>query len=335
MRPSSIRETLKVLIPAREPALLVGSPGVGKTSVVEAVAEELGYDLMVTHPVVDDPTDYKGMPAIVKQGRETTAAFLPFGNLQKMLDADKPMIVFMDDLGQSPPAVQSSIMQLVLAREINGQRVSEHVQFLAATNRRQDQAAVTGLITPLLDRFTTVLTFDFDLEDWIKWGIENNMPHVLLAFARFRTDLISKFEANRDMKKSPTPRSVAGVGRLLNAGLDSVEILSGAAGEGFATEFKAFYDTWRDLPDRTTIYMNPDTAPVPERPDVLYALMGSLAHGANDVNFEATVRYLNRVPSEFSVLCMKDAMKRTPSLTQTQPFIRWANDHANVFGYGN
>jgi hypothetical protein len=333
MKPSAVARTLETLIPANESVLLVGTPGVGKTATVEQVAQKLNYELLTTHPVVDDPTDYKGMPAVVKEKEGPSAQFLPFGDLWRMIRAEKPMIVFMDDLGQAPPAVQAAIMQLVLARKINGHNVSDHVRFIAATNRRQDQAAVTGLITPLLDRFTTVLHYDFDLEDWMKWGFANEMPGELLAFARFKPDLIAEFKPNRDMKKSPTPRSVAGVGRLVNLGMTDIEVLSGAAGEGFATEFTAFYRTWQELPSRDEIYMNPDRVPVPEKADVLYALMGSLAYGAKTGNFEQTVRYLNRCPKEFSVLCIKDAILRDPKIKMCKAFTQWAVENTSVFGY--
>lgn len=336
MKPSQIKNLLLNLVPLGETVLLVGSPGVGKTDTVEAAVRELDMDLIVTHPVVDDPTDYKGMPAVVPASSKNdvpTAGFLPFAELSRMVKATKPMVVFMDDLGQAAPAVQAAIMQLVLARKINGHKISDHVRFLAATNRRQDKAAVTGLITPLLDRFTTVVTFDFDLDEWVAWGIKHNMPAVLLAFARYRPDNISKFEATRDMKKSPTPRSVAGVGRLINAGVDDFEVLVGAAGEGFATEFTAFYRVWKELPSREQIYLNPKSVDVPTKPDVLYALMGSLAHGANEQNFEATLTYIDRCPPEFQVLCVKDALLRTPDLKTLKCWTQWAVEHAAFFGF--
>jgi hypothetical protein len=180
-----------------------------------------------------------------------------------------------------------------------------------------------------------VFNYEFDLEDWIRWALQNNLPPVLAAFARFKPDLIAKFEPTKDMVKSPTPRSVAEVGALLNLGIDDAETIAAAAGEGFATEFLAFYRTWLELPDRNEIYLNPDSAPVPanDKADVLYALMGSLAHGATPANFEATVRYLNRVPAEFSVLCVKDAISRNKKLKTTKSFTQWALDHAQVFGY--
>lgn len=333
MKPSAMYSLLTDLAPAHEPVLIVGSPGIGKSDLVRQVADELSYDLIVTHPVVDDPTDYKGMPAVVTREGAPAAQFLPFGDLWKMIEATEPTLVFMDDLGQAPPAVQAAIMQLILARRINSHAISEHVRFVAATNRREDKAAVSGLISPLVDRFTTVLTLEFDLDDWVTWGLGNAMPAELLAFARHKPDLMNRFEPNREMKKSPTPRSVASLGRLVNRGILDMEVLSGAAGEGYATEFLAFYRTWLALPSRDEIYLNPDSAPVPTRPDVLYALMGSLAYGAEPGNFEQTVRYIGRLPNpEYGVLCIKDAAQRNPAVTKTRAFTQWATTNSALLG---
>lgn len=336
MKPSAVRSVLLQLVPLGETILLVGSPGVGKTDTVVQLAQELDYDLLVSHPVVDDPTDYKGMPSVVRDehgGAE--ARFLPFGDLKNLITANRPTIAFADDLGQAPPAVQAAYMQLVLARKINGHMISPHVRFLGATNRRQDQAAVTGLITPLLDRFTTVLSFDFDLEDWIKWVLQNKLPDVLTAFARYRPEHVSKFVANRDMKKSATPRSIAGVGRLLKLGIEDVEVLSGAAGEAFATEFLAFYTTYKDIPDREEIYRNPKgvDVPPPDRPDIMYAIMSSVAYGMNQQNVQNALVYVDRCPPEYAALCVRDAIQRDPELKKAGALAKWAYDHRDVFGF--
>lgn len=350
MKPSQIRTLLNTLIPAGEPVLLVGPPGIGKSDVASAVTSALNYDLIITHPVVEDPTDYKGMPAVVQGDGGPTASFLPFGELNRMLSATVPTVVMMDDLGQAPPAVQAAVMQLILARQINGQRISDKVSFIAATNRREDRAAVTGFIAPLLDRFTCVVPIEFDLDEWVAWGIRNSMPVELLAFARLQPTAILGYQQDpagtwggaerpaaprggKEMRKSATPRSVAGLGRLVNLGILDLDTLAGAAGEAFATAFVAFHRTWREIPDRNEIYLNPDSVPVPERPDVRYALMGSLAFGANPGNFDQTVRYLARVPLEFSVACMKDAVARHPELAKSQAFIRWTVEHSEAFSF--
>jgi Ni2+-binding GTPase involved in maturation of urease and hydrogenase len=54
--PSELYELIKFCAIHFLPILIVGSPGQGKTTIVTDVAKELGYDLILTHPVTDDPT---------------------------------------------------------------------------------------------------------------------------------------------------------------------------------------------------------------------------------------------------------------------------------------
>lgn len=184
MKPSELKETLITLINSRLPALVVGAPGIGKSDIVTHAATDAGNDVIISHPVVSDPTDYKGLPHATHDG--TTAEFLPYGELNHLIHAEKPTVFFLDDLGQAPPSVQAACMQLLLARRINGHMVSNHVTFLAATNRRQDRAAVTGILEPVKSRFATILNLEPDLNDWSKWAINAQMPPELIAFVRYR-----------------------------------------------------------------------------------------------------------------------------------------------------
>ncbi|HEU4559787.1 MAG TPA: ATP-binding protein [Longimicrobium sp.] len=335
MKPSAVRSALATLIQAGEPALLTGPPGAGKSDIIAAVTRELNYDLILTMPVVDDPTDYKGLPARVDTATGPTAEFLPFGQLQRMATATEPTVVVFEDLGQAAPAVQAAVMQLLLARRINGLPISDEVRFVGATNRREDKAGVAGILAPLLDRFTAVLPMEFDVDEWVAWGLDNNMPLELLAFARFKPEQVSAFVAEdaKGMKKSATPRSVAGLGRLVNLGVRDPDVLKGAAGESFGMQFLAFRAVWDRLPNRTEIYMNPDSAPVPDEPDVRFALMGSLAHAASRGNIDSTLRYLARLPREYSVFCLKAAAKRNREIMDTHAFVRWATENADVFSF--
>jgi len=103
-----------------------------------------------------------------------------------------------------------------------------------------------------------------------------------------------------------------------------------AAGEGFATEFKAFLDIYRQLPSPDLIVLSPDKVEVPEDPSTLYALSGALAKKAGAQNFANIIKYTNRMPAEFSVLTVKDAVNRNQNLTSTRSFIEWASEHSDV-----
>ena len=135
---SQLAESLKFAFLNNLNILIVGSPGIGKTDTVDQICKELNYDLIISHPVVSDPTDYKGFPFVI----DNKADFIPFGDLRQLIEAKKETVYFLDDLGQSPASVQAACMQLLLSRQINGHKISEKIRFVAATNRREDKAGV-------------------------------------------------------------------------------------------------------------------------------------------------------------------------------------------------
>lgn len=53
---------LAIAMSAGAPVLLWGGPGVGKTSVIEQIAEIHGWHLETVIASICDPTDFKGMP---------------------------------------------------------------------------------------------------------------------------------------------------------------------------------------------------------------------------------------------------------------------------------
>jgi len=331
MRPKQLYEVLKFCIENKFPVLIKGSPGIGKTSVITQVCENIGAELIVSHPVVSDPTDYKGLPFPTKDG--TGAMFLPFGDLLQLIKAKKPTVFFLDDLGQAPMSVQASCMALLLARRINGHAVADCVTFLAATNRRQDKAAVQGILEPVKSRFASIIELEVNIDDWVEWAIKNGMPTELIAFIRFRPDLLNNFKPTADIINTPNPRTVAFVGSMVNKGIPDgceYEVVSGAAGEGFAAEFIGFRQVWKNLPDLDKLIADPKKAKIPSDPAILYAICGALAAKANRKNFKAIVEYTGRMPGEFQVLLIRDSIQRTKSLANTSVFSQWAIAHSDI-----
>src|ERR1700722_13224295 len=114
MRPAKLTKDLVYAIKNNYPVLLKGRSAIGKTSIGTAAAKIVGADLILSHPIVNDPTDYKGLPFPRKDG--LSADFLPYGDLKKLLNAKKKTVFFIDDLGQASTSVQAACMQLILAR---------------------------------------------------------------------------------------------------------------------------------------------------------------------------------------------------------------------------
>lgn len=327
VKPSELQELLAAAIPAKLPILITGRPGIGKSDIVTQACEQAGFKLIISHPVVSDPTDFKGLPFA---SSDTEASFLPFGDLAQLVKATEPTVFFLDDLGQAPPAVQAACMQLLLARRVNGHKVADCVCFVAATNRRQDRAGVTGMLEPVKSRFASIVELDFDLNDWVSWALTTNLPTDVIAFMRLRSKEFEKFEPTTDLTNSPSPRTLHNLARLQVAGIESYAAFAGAVGEGMAAEYIGFRQIMHNMVSPDLILLNPDTAPVPDDAATLYALTLALARKASTQTFDRLCRYFNRLPAEFSVLAVRDAAQLCPDVVSSRAFIEWASKNADV-----
>jgi hypothetical protein len=76
--------------------------------------------------------------------------------------------------------------------------------------------------------------------------------------------------------------------------------------------------------------LNPLQEPVPENAAAQYAVASALARCASDTNFDRICLYLNRLPTEFRVLCVRDATLLAPAVRCTAGYTKWAveNHHA-------
>lgn len=337
MTPAQLIPFLCTMIRARKSALITGMPGCGKSDCVAQAAALAGADLMLSHPAVEDPTDSKGMPAIVKGA----ARFLPFGDLERAINATRPLVWFFDDLGQAPASVQAAKMQLLLAREVAGHRISDHVTFIAATNRRVDRAGVSGILEPVKSRFTSIVELTPDLDAWCQWAIDADLPPELIAFLRFSPALLAAFAPTADLTNSPTPRTWSNAAAILKLSLSpdiQNEALAGAVGEGAAIELLAFLRLYAELPNIDQILIDPNAALLPTTPAALYAIATALAHRTNVGNFARVAVYAQRLidagRTEFAVLLIRDALRRHAAIAQTSAFVRLITspDLASIFG---
>lgn len=329
--PKQLTLTLTAAIADRAPLLVVGAPGVGKSDLIALAAKDAGAELIISHPAVADPTDAKGLPWPVAGASEAT--FLPFGELARALKATVPTVWFLDDLGQATPAVQASFMQLLLARRVNGHVLPDCVTFLAATNRRTDRAGVSGILEPVKSRFATIVELEASIDDWSNWAFDQGINPMLIAFLRYRSELLSKFIPSADLTNSPSPRTWANLARVEKWGLPpavEVQAFAGSVGEGAATEYLAFRQMAASLVNIDAILLDPSNVALPTQPNELYATVVGLAGRVNSSNFPRILTYATRLATEvnrgeFAVLLIRDAQRRDPKIAYTDAFIRMAS----------
>lgn len=336
MKPSELKSFLATTILAiPEPLFIWGPPGIGKSAIVRQVAQENGLDLIDLRATLLDPVDLRGLPLPVPA--EKQAVWLP----PAFLPQSGRGILFLDELNSAPPLVQAAAYQLVLDRRVGEYILPEEWVIVAAGNRENDAGVTFRMPAPLANRFVHI-QLDVDIDDWVAWALTAGVEDEVIAFIRFRPQLLFAFDPQKYTEKAfPTPRTWEKVSRFLShfkaAGVQpsspvAFEVFRGCVGEGPAAEFCAYLKVWSRIPPFEEILLNPDTAPVPEGRDVQYALSTMISRRITKDNIPAAIRYIQRLEEEFQVLIFKQALQ-TPqgrALTSTRPFIEWASKHASL-----
>jgi MoxR-like ATPase len=115
------------------PFLLVGTHGLGKSTLFFDIAESLKMSFLSVTSSYWDLVDAKGIPAFSEKLQQ--AFFSPIGKMKKALETKEKTLLFFDDLIQAPISIQTIIMPIIQDREINGFKIPDCVSIVAATNR--------------------------------------------------------------------------------------------------------------------------------------------------------------------------------------------------------
>lgn len=335
MRPKDVVWTLRLMVPLRMPVMLWGSPGIGKTYMAKQTAEELDYNLIISHPITDDPTDYKGLPFAVEINGVHQATFLPFGHFMHALDASRPTIWFFDDMGHGVPAVQAAAMQLIEERTINGNRLPDTLTFLCASNHTTDRAGVHRMIAPLANRFGCHLDVEVSTEDWQAWAVVNKVAPEIRSFINFRPALLHQFRPDSGDRAFASPRSWHKMSMILGTNMPDdllPQVASGCVGTGPAAEFLGFLRTYRDLPDIDQVLADPAGTSVPTEPSVVFALCGALVERirGNKGPVAAFSKYVARMQPAYATVAFRDGMAVNTGLLRDATAQGWLREHREM-----
>lgn len=325
MKPSQVVTSLTSLTASRQPLFLWGAPGVGKSQVVAQTAKALGLDLIDIRALLLDPVDLRGLPRISADGRSEWC-------IPSFLPVQGRGILFLDELNAAPPLVQASCYQLVLDRRLGEYLLPEGWTIIAAGNRESDRAVTHRMPSALANRFVHI-DFTPDLDEWLLWAYDAGIAPEILSFLRFRPALLHDFHPDRSGKAFPTPRSWEFASKILQNVTDEEvlhQLLAGTVGVGAAKELAGYMKIWRQLPEAEEVLANPQRVDIPSDPAILYAICETVGRAASLERGEALLLFAHRLPAEFSILLVREAVRHCNALAVTESFGRWASLHSGV-----
>ena len=147
-------------------------------------------------------------------------------------------IVFLDELTNAFPSVQSYAYNLVLDKKLNGMwQLPENARIVAAGNDMEDSIAAHQMPEPLFNRFVHVY-IKTSVRSWLKWASDNNIHPAIYGFIAYKKDesLRTKYDG---VKPNADPRKWEMASKMLYA-TGSPEMLRGLVGEDVTREFTQF-----------------------------------------------------------------------------------------------
>jgi len=346
MRPAQLltvldREVASTHAGHHTPVMLWGPPGVGKSDMIRQTGERHSVPVIDIRLSQMEPSDLRGIPFRNGEFVEWAApAILPDARRHGAQG-----ILFLDEITSAPPSVSAAAYQLILDRRLGEYEVPAAWAIFAAGNRQGDRGVTYTMPAPLANRFSH---FDVDthLDDWVAWAYQHDIDERVIAFLRFRPELLFDFDPAHNPVAFPSPRSWEFAHRSLHKFGDHEQLLQGAlqacVGPAAGIELTAFVNSLDKMPDLDDILAGKEV-PVPDEIDLQYAVAAALVGRAiraqeDERAMEITGRILNYAGSfpqrEMGVMLVSDLHRAIgETLFQVPEFANWANAIADVMLY--
>ncbi len=354
MRPRHLKKVLELELASaldghNTPVMIWGPPGVGKSQMVSMVAADQGVPVIDLRLSQMEPSDLRGIP-FRSETADCGNSVVEWAIPRLLPDANRhgrAGILFLDEINSALPAVSAAAYQLILDRCLGEYRVPDGWVIIAAGNRQGDRGVTYAMPAPLANRFTH-FNFDINLDDWVTWAHNSNIDERVIAFLRFRPELLFDFDPATDPIAFPTPRSWEFVHHALHKFESLPEVLAGSlqacVGKAAGVELCAFIENLQNLPDINGILEGSDV-PVPESIDLQYAVASSLVGQAVKAvagdpakcssRLGNILEYANKFPQrEMGVMLVSDVHRAIGApLFAVPQFQAWANQVADVMLY--
>lgn len=315
------KKAIEIALKANTPLFITGSGGMGKSSIVKQVAEEMDLHLIDMRLSQVLPMDLMGYPKDVNNKME----YLPIGELvlegEEIPNGKSGVLIFLDELNQADKYTQGAAYRLLLDRQIGKYNLHPNTRIIGAGNRIQDMAIVNKLVSPMKTRLTHIEMYVNNKEflEYVKDQVtQGEWDSLVYAFLNFKPEHINNFDPKVETTTYSVPRTMHMLSKQIQAGLLDLSvdiytpIICGIVGESAGIDFVSFLDVFKDLPTIQQVESDPLNTPIPEGIGAKWALGVHLSRQLTKTNANAVIDYCERIPERdlqvvvFGLLAMKD-----------------------------
>ena len=309
--------------------LLQGEPGIGKSSLLESIANGLGYE----YAYIDVPNMDLGdiaMPVIDHDSK--TTRYYP--NARFRIHEGKPLVIMLDEFSKGADPVKNMLHPMLekanprlgdIPLPTDGDR--QTIVFL--TGNLSTDGVGDNLKAHSRNRLVPVTISKPDAEQWIEWainkGIEpeviawvNRFPHAMASYTDAgQGDNPYIFNPKNSQKAFVSPRSLETASNIVRSRKDNdpetvIAALSGAIGESASRDMQAYIEFSDQLPTWESTITHPKTTAIPTSAGACAIVVFGAIARVDKTTIAPFMEYLERFDAEWQAVFAINIAK-TPS----------------------
>ena len=204
----------RIPIEKQRPIFLYGAPGIGKTAIMEQIAQELDISLVSYSMTHHTRQSALGLPYIVQKeyGGKTydisryTMSEIIASVYDKMEESGKSEgILFLDEINCVSETLGPSMLQFLQYKVFGNQRVPEGWIVVTAGNPPEFNRSVREFDVVTMDRLKVVEVTP-DLDAWMYYAMKNNVHQAVQTYLEIKKEDFYEIESTIDGKSYVTAR---------------------------------------------------------------------------------------------------------------------------------
>jgi len=329
--------------------IIEGPMGSGKSSITNMAKDKCGDQY---NYVNIDCTQWDVGDVTIPDVDKEAMVMRQIPNVLLVGDGIKPMFINLDEIGKASRPVQNALLPVILERRVGVHKLPEGSIVVATTNLGAE--GVGDMIQPHARNRVSLIEMRYPTaEEWINWGIDNNVPPVVLAFANEFQQIFQSFKdvnSPRDneyifhpkeqRRSFVTPRSLYlasielrdEVRAKVNDEDATMAAIAGNIGQRAARDMVAFIQLSDKTPRYNDIVTNPDTCRIfKDSPAALCMTIYNVVGRVTAPEFGNALTYIKRMPREMQalfVLLVTRSPKKQLIALKNMSFSRWVAENS-------
>lgn len=242
----------------QRPVFLLGAPGVGKTAVMEQIAQELGIALVSYSMTHHTRQSAIGLPFIKHEQYEGLEYDVTEYTMSEIIatiyetmreTGIKEGILFLDEINCVSETLAPSMLQFLQYKVFGRHQVPEGWVIVTAGNPPEFNKAVREFDVAVMDRLK-IMNVEADYRVWKEYALENSVHPSIISFLDLKREYFYLIENTVNGRSYVTARGWEDLSEILklyeNAGMkvDDTLIDQYIRNEAVVKEFSAYYELY-------------------------------------------------------------------------------------------